>query len=181
MSDLIAHLPFRVIDAEGREFYVSVAGEQRLDGEWEGWLEYVPLDESDVLLTHIETTQSSRATLERWADALTETYVQGAFQRAVAATPDLLRSRVVARRAAIAAAVESATTDLPDPFELIQLGTDRLRARLTALPRTTLLSIIVAFGLNPAGKSLTWLSDRQLVTFIVTATEVQSGQAGRTQ
>jgi hypothetical protein len=180
MAELIADLPSRVIDSEGREFYVSVVGNPRLDGEWEGWLEYVPLDESEVLLTRIETTQSNRAALEHWAAGLTDTYVQGAFQRAVAATPDLLSDRVVARRAVVAAAVESATTDLPDPFELLQLGTDRMRARLTALPRATLLSIIAAFGLNPAGKSLTWLSDRQLVTFIVTATEVQTRQAGRT-
>lgn len=180
MAELIADLPFRVVDAEGREFYVSVAGNPRLDGEWEGWLEYAPLDESEVLLTRTETTQSNRAALERWAAALTDTYVQGAFQRAVTATTDLLGSRVVTRRADVAAAVESATTDLPDPFELIQLGTDRMRGRLNALPRTTLLSIIAAFGLNPAGKSLTWLSDRQLVTFIVTATEVQARQARRT-
>jgi hypothetical protein len=32
------------------------------------------------------TTQSNRASLEHWPDALTETYVQGAYQRAVAAT-----------------------------------------------------------------------------------------------
>lgn len=178
MAELISHLPSRVIDSEGREFYVSVVGTPRIDGEWEGWLEYVPLDESDVLVTPVETTQSNRATLERWAAALTDTYVQGAFQRAVTATPDVLDSRVVARRAVVAA-VESATTDLPDPFELIQLGTDRMRARLYALPRVTLLSIIAASGLNPAGTSLTWLSDRQLVTFIVTATEVQTRQARR--
>ena len=179
MAELVADLPSRVIDSEGREFYVSVVGNPRLDGEWEGWLEYVPLDESEVLLTRIETTQSNRAALERWAAALTDIYVEGAFQRAVAATPNLLGSHVVARRADVAA-IESATTDLPDPFELIQLGTDRMRARLNALPRVTLLSIIAASGLNPAGKSLTWLSDRQLVTFIVTATEVQTRQARRT-
>src|SRR5688572_7118210 len=160
MAELIADLPSRVIDSEGCEFYVSVVGNPRLDGGWEGWLEYVPFDESEVLLTRIETTQSNRSALERWAAALTDTYVQGAFQRAVAATPDLLGSHVVARRADVAA-IASATTDLPDPFELIQLGTDRMRARLNALPRVTLLSIIAASGLNPAGKSLTWLSARR--------------------
>ena len=160
MAELIADLPSRVIDSEGREFYVSVVGNPRLDGEWEGWLEYVPFDESEVLLTRIETTQSNRAALERWAAALPDTYVQGAFQRTVAATPDLLGSRVMAHRA-VMAAVENATTDLPNPFELIQLGTDRMRARLNALPGVTLLSIIAASGLNPAGKSLTWLSARR--------------------
>jgi hypothetical protein len=64
----------------------------------------------------------------------------------------------------------------PHPFQLYTLGVERMRARLSALPPVTLLEIITAFELNPAGKSLIWLSDRQLVTFIVTATEVQVRQ-----
>lgn len=116
MSDLIADLPFRVTDTDGRDFYASVVGRPRADGEWEGWLEYVPLDDTDVLVTPIETTQSNRAALERWAEALTETYVEGAFSRAVVATSDaLLTRRVIAQRAEMAAAVR-ATVDLPDPF-----------------------------------------------------------------
>ena len=147
----------------------------RPDGEWEGWLEYVPLDDTDVLVTRTETTQSNRASLERWADALTETYLQGAFHRGIAATGDPLFARVVARRADLAA-VTRATVELPDPFQLFELGSERMRARLSALPRSILLAIITAFELNPAGNSLAWLSDRQLVTFIVTATEVQIRQ-----
>jgi hypothetical protein len=175
MSELIADLPFRVINNDGREFYVSVVGDPRPDGEWEGWLEYVPLDDTDVLVTRIETTQSNRASLEHWADALTETYVQGAFHRGVPATADPLLARLVARRAD-PAAVMRATVELPDPFQLFELGSERMRARLSALPRSILLEIVTAFELNPAGKSLAWLSDRQLVTFIVTATEVQLRQ-----
>jgi len=175
MSERIADLPFRVIDNDGREFCVSVVGEPRPDGEWEGWLEYVPLDDTDVLVTRTETTQSNRASLERWADALTETYLQGAFHRGIPATGDPLLARVVARRAD-PAAVTRATVELPDPFQLFELGSERMRARLSALPRSILLAIISAFELNPAGNSLAWLSDRQLVTFIVTATEVQIRQ-----
>jgi hypothetical protein len=179
MSELIAHLPFRVMDSQGREFYVSVVGAPRPDGEWEAWLEYVPLDDTDVLVTPIETTQPNRATLERWADALTEIYVEGALSRAVAVTVDTLSPRILASRGETVAAVVRATVDLPDPFELYSLGRERMRSRLSALPRVTLLEIITAFELNPAGKSLAWLSDHQLVTFIVTATEVQIRQ-GRT-
>jgi hypothetical protein len=40
--------------------------------------------------------------------------------------------------------------------------------------RSELLAIIEQYGLNPAAKRLTWLSDSQLVTFIVTAVEVQA-------
>jgi hypothetical protein len=36
MAELVADLPSRVIDSEGREFYVSVVGNPRVDGEWEG-------------------------------------------------------------------------------------------------------------------------------------------------
>ena len=178
MADLIADLPFRVIDSRGHEFYANAVGERRSDGEWEGWLEYVPLDDTDVLVTQTETTQSNRAALQRWAEALTDTYVEGAFSRAVAATSDALLTRLVARRAEMAAAVR-AKVDLPDPFQLFALGAERMRARLNALPRSTLLEIITAFELNPAGKSLVWLNDRQLVTFIVTATEVQLRQGRR--
>jgi hypothetical protein len=175
MTELIAHLPFRVIDRQGREFYVSVVGAARSDDKWEGWLEYVPLEETDVLVTRIETTQPNRATLERWADALTEIYVEGAFSRAVAVTDSPNRPIVATRADTVAAAVR-ATVDLPDPFDLYSLGQERMRARLSALPRVTLLEIVTAFELNPAGKSLAWLSDSQLVTFIVTATEVQIRQ-----
>ena len=123
MTELIADLPYRVVDAAGGEYYASVAGEQRADGVWDGWLEFVPTDESDAFVTDVETTQSTRADLVRWADAVT--------------------------------------------------GKTGLRARLVALPRATLLAIIGAFGLNPARKSLAWLSQPQLITFIATATEVQ--------
>jgi hypothetical protein len=44
------------------------------------------------------------------------------------------------------------------------------------LTRPELVAIIQNYDLNPAGKSLTRLSDSQLVTFIVTAVEVQALQ-----
>ena len=96
MIEHVADLPYRIVDASGSEYYSSVAAEQRADGVWEAWLEYVPTDESEPLVTPTETTQSSRADVIRWADALTDTYIEGAFDRAVQATVET--SRVVARR-----------------------------------------------------------------------------------
>jgi len=177
MSEIIEHLPYTMADLQGREYYVSVAGNRRADGEWEGWLEFVPLDESDALITPTETTQTNRGALQHWAEALTEAYLQGAFARAVTATAAIIEPRVVARRVNQAAAV-AATVDLPDPFRLFIEGREAMRARLNAWPRATLLNIIAASNLNPAGKSLAWLSDRQLVIFIVTAVEAQLS-AGR--
>lgn len=177
MAEIIEHLPYTVTDAQGRQYYVSVAGNRRADGEWQGWLEYVPLDDSDPLITSTETTQSNRGALQHWAEGLTETYVQGAFARTVAATAAGTAPRVVAERVDHAAVV-AATVDLPDPFRLFDEGRETMRSRLNAWPRATLLNIIAASNLNPAGLSLAWLSDRQLVTFIVTAVEAQLA-AGR--
>jgi hypothetical protein len=182
MIELITDLPYRIVDAAGSEYYASVAAEQRSDGMWEAWLEYVATDESDPLLTPTETTQSSHADVVRWADTLTDTYVEGAFERAESVTVDA-SPRVVARRILVdspeAASVTEVQDDLPDPFDLYAGGVTTMRARLAALPRSMLLDIIAAFGLNPAGRSLAWLSDRQLVTFIVTAVEVQSTSGKR--
>ena len=50
---------------------------------------------------------------------------------------------------------------------------DLLRQQLGALNRPRLLNIIAAYDLNPAGEDLSWMTDSQLVTFIVTATDVQ--------
>ena len=66
-----------------------------------------------------------------------------------------------------------------DPFEVLLLGDAALRARLRVLTRPELVAIVQNYDLNPAGKSLTRLSDSQLVTFIVTAVEVQALQGRR--
>jgi hypothetical protein len=50
-----------------------------------------------------------------------------------------------------------------------------LRGRLRLLARSELLAMIEHYGLNRAGKSLARLTESQLVTFIVTAVEVQLG------
>lgn len=181
MIELITDLPHRIVDASGSEYYVSVAAEQRADGLWEAWLEYVPTDESDALVTPTETTQSSRADVVRWAAALTDTYVEGAFDRAAQATIGTSPRIVAQRTVADSAVVAGIEAELPDPFDLYAGSVTNMRARLAGLPRPKLLDIIETFGLNPAGKSLAWLSNAQLVTFIVTAVEVQSTSGTRSE
>ena len=183
MIELVTDLPHRIVDASGSEYYVSVAAEQGADGVWEAWLEYVPTDESDALVTPTETTQSSRADVARWAAALTDTYVEGAFDRAAQATLGT-SARIAARRTVADSAVDAVAgieAELPDPFDLYTSGVMNMRARLAGLPRSMLLEMIETFGLNPAGKSLAWLSNAQLVTFIVTAVEVQSASGTRSE
>jgi hypothetical protein len=61
-----------------------------------------------------------------------------------------------------------------DPFEVLQLGKATLRTRLRRFTRPELLATVEKYNLNPAGKDLSRLSDSQLVTFIITAAEVQA-------
>jgi hypothetical protein len=169
MPEIIADLETTVVSPQTGEYYLQVVAEQLPSGLWEGWLEFVPLaDDQDVLLTDTETTQSSREDVERWSATLTPVYVQGAFARAARVSGE----RSLVRR------YNTTIGGVPfDPFEMRQLeGKERMRVRLHALTRAELLALIGEYDLNPAAKSLVRLSNSQLVTFIVTAVEVQSAR-----
>jgi hypothetical protein len=73
----------RVQDTLGNLYEVLIYGEPRLDGTWEGWLEFVPLSAGlSSLRTERETTQPDLSALEYWATGLEPMYLAGAFQRA---------------------------------------------------------------------------------------------------
>jgi len=169
ISEIIAHLDHTVTDQSGRSYYVNVAGEHTSEGHWDAWLEFLPLDDSDPLLTDTETVQPTRSAVAHWAETLGEAYVQGAFERAT------LQDAVRAARMAtgVYEAVPLASTAAIDPFEVFRLGKDVLRMELQPLTRAELLSIIELHSLNPAHLSLARLSTSQLITFIATATEAQ--------
>jgi hypothetical protein len=82
MSEVISHLDYTVTDQSGRSYYVNAAGEHTSEGQWEAWLEFLPLDESAPLLTATETVQPTRGAVAHWAETLGDAYVQGAFERA---------------------------------------------------------------------------------------------------
>ena len=170
MSELIADLELRVVEQNGREYFVNVAAEPTADGRWAAWLEFVPLDDTEPLLTDTETYQASREDVTYWASTLSEVFVQGAFARAKAET-EFLERRAVATPTHPLVALD--TPSALDPFAVFRLGKAMLQSRLLPLTRTELLTIISDYDLNPAQLSLARLTTAQLVTFIVTATEVQ--------
>lgn len=70
------------ISAEGRFYVPRVCGRAALDGDgWEGWIEFVPGDGSEVLRSRRETRQSSRDGLLYWATGLTQVYLEGSLER----------------------------------------------------------------------------------------------------
>lgn len=73
----------RVQDTLGNLYEVFIYGAPRLDGTWEGWIEFVPLSPVlPSLRTERETTQPDLTALEYWSTGLEPTYLAGAFERA---------------------------------------------------------------------------------------------------
>jgi hypothetical protein len=172
MPEAIAELNYVLTD-DGQRYFPMVVGE-RIGERWEAWLEFVPTDDSAPLLTNTETHQQTREDLVRWATLLDDVYLQGAFRRAVSAPASTVRSSISVVHSP--AAFDS-TGLFEDPFERYRLeGKEGVRAQLQPLARPELLLIIDQFRLNPARLSLVRLTKAQLVTFIVTAVEVQRSQ-----
>ena len=85
MAELIQEYSTQVRSPAGIVFIVRSYGEQRLDGTWEGWLTFTPVDGlTPPLRTDRETSQPNRITLEYWASGLEPIYLDGALERALA-------------------------------------------------------------------------------------------------
>ena len=83
MAELILEYSTSFRTADSERFVVRAMGEQRLDGTWIGWLEFVSVNGNGTTLrTDRETTQPNRVTLDYWATGLEPLYFEGAFERA---------------------------------------------------------------------------------------------------
>jgi hypothetical protein len=148
---------------DGRLYTVRACGRQREDLTWEGWLEFVPTDGSDVLRSSRETTQPNLADLEYWATGLTPVYLEGAMQRVL--TPTLL---VATPEPSGLAADVPVTEPVLNPFSIYAKGEDLLRRQLGALSSRHLRAIVLAYELVPAGDvDLEVLTEPELITLIV--------------
>jgi hypothetical protein len=169
----------------GLTYHPRAIGALAEDGMWQGWLEFLPVDGGEVIVSGVESTQPEREHLVYWATGLTPVYLEGALQRAL--KPATVRVRVVeepvshapAQRVITHRMAASRPEAVLDPFEIGSRSLDVLRQELTALNRPRLLNIIAAYDLNPGGEEIDWMTDAQLVTFIVTATEAQLLQRQR--
>ena len=180
MAEVLVSFDQPVADDLG-EFHARAVGRLADDGMWEGWIEFTPIDgTSEVLVTGTESRQPEREHLVYWATGLTPIFLEGALHRA--RRPLTVRIRPVEvpnstaprpRDPVVSVVMPSGPEPVLDPFEIGSKSLDVLKQELGALNRPRLLNIIVAFDLNPAGEDVSWLSDHQLVHFIVTAVEAQ--------
>ena len=83
MPEVLVKFDESMSDPDGAMYFAQAAGRQREDGLWEGWIEFIGLDESArSICSDRETTQPNRADLEYWAQGLSRVYLQGALARA---------------------------------------------------------------------------------------------------
>lgn len=187
MAELLVSFEEPVRDDLG-EYHARAVGRLRDDGTmWEGWIEFVAIDGSgEVLVTGVESTQPEREHLYYWATGLTPVFLEGALQRA--RRPVTVRTRPVEvpistapkpRDPVVPRVMPPGPEPVLDPFEIGSRNLDVLRQELGALNRPRLINIIAAFDLNPGGEDIHWMSDRQLIQFIVTAVETQLAMRSR--
>ena len=83
MAELLQEYTTVITGPDDTTYTVRSYGEERVDGTWIGWIEFVPDDLSKpILLTDQETSQPNRVAIEYWATGLEAVYFEGAFERA---------------------------------------------------------------------------------------------------
>ena len=180
MAEILVAFDHPVRDQLG-EYHARAVGRLADDGMWEGWIEFTPVDgRNEVLVTGAESRQPERNHLEYWATGLSPVFLEGALERARRPVTMRVRSIEVPlsdgpkpRDPVVSRVTPLGPEPVLDPFEIGARSLDLLHQELGALNRPRLVNIIAAFLLNPGKEDLSWMTDRQLTQFIVTAVEAQ--------
>lgn len=136
----------------GDLYHGRVLGRKAHDGLWEGWLEFALAGSDEVVLTERETEQPNRADLKYWAEGLTDTYLEGALDRALNPTPVLAPAepeRIFVEsepRLRVPPPVPVGRRVVLDPFLAYAEGEDLVRGQLRALSRDHLQNIVEGYG-----------------------------------
>jgi len=72
--------PFK--DRDGETYDIHLYGRSRPADTWQGWLVFTRRSDGKSFPTDVETTQPSAEAVGYWATGLTDTYFDGAFERA---------------------------------------------------------------------------------------------------
>jgi hypothetical protein len=155
MAEVVAELD-AVVTKGGRVFGARVCGAPMDDIVWQGWIEFIALDDGEIVRTPRETTQPNRVDLAYWASGLTPTYVEGALARALSRPPVLPpRPPAVPAYEEPAASVDRVSAprlDLAesvlDPFSIYEKGEHILRQQLGALAPWHLANVIRAYRMS---------------------------------
>lgn len=161
MAEVLVVFDTTLRTRDGRRFLPQACGRMLDSRLWEGWLEFLPADGGAPVRSGRETEQPNRADLKYWAEGLSQVYLEGALNRALA-RPVILDSSVAAepafngpRPGGVAAdpPVTPAPRPVLDPFSVHAQGPDVLRRQLSALDADHLRGIILAYGFTTAAEA----------------------------
>ena len=83
METLFQQFERPMLDGAGDTYLVFVQGRSRPHDTWEGWLVFERQRDSRRFSTPVETTQPDENAVLYWASGLSNTYLQGARERAL--------------------------------------------------------------------------------------------------
>jgi hypothetical protein len=178
MAEVLVEFTEPVTDSEGSTYSARACGSEMVDGRWQGWIEFSPLDGGDPIRSGRETTQPNRADALYWATGLTPVYLEGALERAL---KPLVRP--LARPIAPPAFDEPARDILAppvaesilNPFSVYRKGEALLRRQLSAFSVWHLVNIIRANELSDLKiEELDQMSSAELIELIVVTVRMRS-------
>jgi len=82
MDEILQQFEQPVIDENGARHTVYLYGRSRPGDTWQGWLVFERQSDGLRYATGVETTQPNRQAILYWAAGLTDSYFDGAFNRA---------------------------------------------------------------------------------------------------
>jgi hypothetical protein len=189
VAEVFLEFPDLVLGDDGRRYLARACGASMPNGQWQGWIEFIPLrGDGIVLRSRRETTQPNRQDTEYWATGLTPVYLKGALHRALTPLPP----RVLPPEFKPAydgpapyfaepdAPAAKARNSILNPFSVYQKGELVLRGQLSALSAWHLANIAETYALVDEGVDPTLVSQPDLVELIVSAIKRRAGQPAST-
>jgi hypothetical protein len=181
VAEVLVEFSDVVTSPDGTNYTARACGSEMRDGMWQGWLEFLPLEDGKPIRSGRETTQPNRTDTEYWATGLTTVYLEGALARAlrplVRPAPRKVAPPVFDGPAPNIAEVDPNADSMLNPFAVYRRGEVMLRKRLAALSGWHLVNIIRDHHLSDADQSVLDATPHEaLVELIVKG--VKSVEAG---
>ena len=184
MAEVLVEYSDVVTSPDGTSYTARACGSEMPDGKWQGWLEFLAIEDGEPIRSGRETTQPNRTDTEYWATGLTPVYLEGALVRAL---KPLVRppAREVPAPAFDGPAPNIAEVDpnadsILNPFAVYRRGELMLRKRLAALSGWHLVNIIRDHHLSDADLSeLDAMPHEALVDLIVNGVKAVEAGAAR--
>jgi hypothetical protein len=156
VAELLVNFTEPTRSKTGDLYYGQALGRVAPDGLWEAWIEFVRAGDDEVVRTSRETEQPSRDHVRYWAQGLTQTYLEGALERALNPVPAALPAAEPRRfvestpRPPLRSVLGRSPTVVLDPFQVYAEGEELLRKQLLALSRDHVQNIVEAYHFSDA-------------------------------